>query len=96
MHITEINEIVVKNTPTIVLVMGKNSLLGKFAAAGLKKVLKSLELMNVCFETLEINDEYFLDPLPTLMLYQNNQLKNSLAGFHNTNYYLSWIKENIK
>lgn len=95
MRITELNEIITSKTNAVILLVGKNSVLTNFAISVGKKLAKKLDNKTTVYDVLEINDDSFEDPLPSLLLYQNNVLIDRLFGFHSCNYYFDWICETL-
>ncbi len=95
MRITELNDIISSKENAVILVVGKNSLLGNFAIANGKRLSKRLNANTTVYDVLEIDSELFDEPLPSLLLYRNNRLVSRLLGFHSSNYYFDWICMNM-
>lgn len=96
MIMPKVDEMINKNENVLILVIGKDTLLGNFAMSVFKKISKNLNLKNTTYNVMEVDDENINEPLPVLFMYKNKQLINKLLGFHSSIYYTNWIKENVK
>lgn len=96
MIMPKVDEMINKNENVLILVIGKDTLLGNFAMSVFKKISKSLNLKNTTYDVMEVDDDSINEPLPVLFIYKNKQLINKLLGFHSTMYYTNWIIENVK
>lgn len=96
MNIENLNKIIENNENVVLLIVGKNTLLGDFAKSVFKKISKNLKIEETSYNILEIENDSFEDPLPALSIYKDKHLINQLLGFHSSIYYTKWITDNLK